>query len=104
MEVSLLKSYKIKKTDFVLDRPETEELVQVILDGGAITDSSRILEIGCGSGPISLSLLKARPDLKNKILAFDSTKNAVALTMENAIRNGLEDRIELKHARYVRER
>ena len=82
-------------------RPETEELVELILSktDQLISDGqSKILEMCCGSGAISLSLLQSCPDL-DEIVAFDSTKNAVALTMENAILNGLDERILLKHAR-----
>lgn len=44
-----------------IPRPETEELVNLILQQIDITDEINFLEIGCGSGAISLALLKSLP-------------------------------------------
>lgn len=51
------------------------------------------LEVGCGSGAISLSLLKSLPQLK--AIAVDQSQNAVDLTRENAFRLGLQDRLQI---------
>jgi len=81
----------------LIPRPETEELVDKILQfwkeslqlGGFTTGIRRCLEVGCGGGAISLSLLKAWKDLTGKsnllqVTALDIDPEAVALTRENA--------------------
>ncbi|KAI1893023.1 hypothetical protein AGOR_G00139610 [Albula goreensis] len=81
-----------------IPRPETEELVGLVLEGlWPMQDSGisglRCLEVGCGSGAISLSLLHALPQLR--AVAVDRSAEAVRLTQENANRLGLQDRIEI---------
>lgn len=44
-----------------IPRPETEELVELILQQFDSKQSMRFMEIGCGSGAISLALLHALP-------------------------------------------
>ena len=46
----------------------------------------RFLEVGCGSGCISLALLKAMPGCT--ATAIDVSDSAVELTRENALRSG----------------
>lgn len=76
---------KMKPPVFI-PRPETEQLVDLVLPH--LKNGSRILEIGCGSGPICLSLLKeGPPDIT--VVAVDRSKAACALTIENAVHNGL---------------
>ncbi|KAL4645955.1 hemK methyltransferase family member 1 [Arapaima gigas] len=80
-----------------IPRPETEELVGLVLSaqlpaqGAGVT----VLEVGCGSGAISLSLLQALPQLQ--VIAVDRSRDAVGLTRENAHRLGLQDRLEILH-------
>ncbi|NXT73201.1 HEMK1 methyltransferase, partial [Zapornia atra] len=54
-----------------------------------------ILEIGCGSGAIALSLLSKLP--QSRVIAMDKEKAAVDLTRENAHRLQLQDRIHILH-------
>jgi len=44
----------------------------------------RVLEVGCGSGAIALSLLHERPE--TIVTAIDISAEAVALTLKNAAR------------------
>uniref|UniRef100_A0A3B3ZP10 peptide chain release factor N(5)-glutamine methyltransferase n=1 Tax=Periophthalmus magnuspinnatus TaxID=409849 RepID=A0A3B3ZP10_9GOBI len=79
-----------------IPRPETEELVDIVLsDLQKESGSLSILEVGCGSGAISLSLLKSFPQLR--AVALDQSEDAVHLTKENALSLGLEDRLQLYH-------
>lgn len=79
-----------------IPRPETEELVEIVLsDLQKKSGSLSTLEVGCGSGAISLSLLKDLPQLK--AVALDQSVNAVNLTKENAVRLGLENRLQIYH-------
>ncbi|KAM9362171.1 LOW QUALITY PROTEIN: MTRF1L release factor glutamine methyltransferase [Symphorus nematophorus] len=85
-----------------IPRPETEELVELVLTDlekpgtkvGADAQHT-CLEVGCGSGAISLSLLKSLPQLK--AIALDQSQDAVDLTRENALRLGLQDRLQVYH-------
>lgn len=52
-----------------------------------------ILEVGCGSGAIALSLLSQLP--KSQVIAVDKAEAAVSLTCENAQRLQLQDRIQI---------
>nr|XP_055068581.1 MTRF1L release factor glutamine methyltransferase [Misgurnus anguillicaudatus] len=84
-----------------IPRPETEELVGLVLEdlrlmlGESYGTDLRCLEVGCGSGAVSLSLLHGIPHLR--VLALDQSQAAVCLTLENACRLGLQDRLEVQH-------
>lgn len=86
-----------------IPRPETEELVELVLadleteprTGMGAGAQHTCLEVGCGSGAISLSLLKSLPQLKAS--AVDQSQDAVDLTRENALRLGLQDRLQIYH-------
>lgn len=79
-----------------IPRPETEELVELILQQVDITKKMKILEIGCGSGAISLSLLKSLPAVE--CIAIDQSKLACRLTMDNAQSLNLSQRLKIfKH-------
>ncbi|XP_054472558.1 MTRF1L release factor glutamine methyltransferase [Anoplopoma fimbria] len=84
-----------------IPRPETEELVELVLSDlemnyGVGSDGQHTcLEVGCGSGAICLSLLKSLPQLK--VTALDQSLDAVDLTGENALRLGLQDRLQIHH-------
>lgn len=71
------------KTDAraLIPRPETEELAEWILSWELPSDL-QILDMGCGSGVLGLSLAAARPDW-NVTLA-DVSPDALALAQENA--------------------
>ncbi|KAM9410248.1 MTRF1L release factor glutamine methyltransferase [Pholidichthys leucotaenia] len=84
-----------------IPRPETEELVEHVLtylqkkcgSGVGAAAQPTCLEVGCGSGAVSLSLLKSLPELK--AFALDQSRDAVDLTRENALRLGLQNRLQL---------
>ncbi|XP_072276471.1 MTRF1L release factor glutamine methyltransferase isoform X2 [Pyxicephalus adspersus] len=81
-----------------IPRPETEELVGLVLaDCPELKQSHepRILEVGCGSGAVSLALLHKLPQAR--VVAIDKTKAAVNLTQENAERLHLQNRIQILH-------
>ncbi|XP_035633082.1 MTRF1L release factor glutamine methyltransferase isoform X2 [Oncorhynchus keta] len=92
-----------------IPRPETEELVGLVLtdlqmkQGTGLSEetSFRCLEVGCGSGAISLSLLKSLPQLR--AIALDKNKDAVDLTRENSHSLGFQDRLEVHHMDVMRD-
>jgi len=76
----------------LIPRPETEQLVERILPL-IPEDGACGLEIGCGSGCISITLLREKGNLR--MVADDVNPEAVDLTLENARLHGVEDRIEV---------
>lgn len=75
----------------LIPRPETEELVQWILDDVGREDASaklRILDIGTGSGCIAISLAKLLPGAA--VSALDFSEKAVKTAKENAALNEVE--------------
>ncbi|MDO8956569.1 MAG: peptide chain release factor N(5)-glutamine methyltransferase [Deltaproteobacteria bacterium] len=82
--------------DVLIPRPETEVLVaealQVLVDAKRPTRSWRILEIGTGSGAVSIALAKELP--LASLVATDLSGKALAIARENALGNGVQERIQ----------
>lgn len=81
--------------DVFIPRPETEILVETVLE---IASSFKlhaprlnILDIGTGSGNISISLAKLLKDCR--IIAVDISKQAIVVAKNNAILNGVETKV-----------
>ncbi|QHI34763.1 Release factor glutamine methyltransferase [Kordia antarctica] len=76
----------------LIPRPETEELVQWILDdiktANSPTKTYRILDIGTGSGCIPIALKKNIPNAV--ISAIDISEKALEVANENAITNEVQ--------------
>ena len=88
----LLGSVGFHSRDFLCDaralipRPETEELAEMILarlPGGPL----EILDMGCGSGVLGLTLAAERPD--SHVTLADVSEDALSLTRENAEKLGI---------------
>ena len=90
--------YIIGKADFygmpltvdervLIPRPETEELVELILAENPETNLS-VLDIGTGSGAIALALAKNRPDWS--VTAADVSQDALDVANENAKNQNLQ--------------
>ncbi len=77
----------------LIPRPETEILVEEVLKRIPKDRHFHGLEIGVGSGIISISLLKHRPKLK--MTAVDISDKALEITAKNAIKHGVVDRLIL---------
>ena len=63
----------------LIPRPETEELVEVMLR--EIPSDARILDIGTGSGCIAIALSKAFPNAK--VTAWDVSEDALCIARRN---------------------
>ena len=66
----------------LIPRPDTEILVQAVLDEVREIDSPQILEIGTGSGAIAVALAKENPAAR--ILATDTDSTALRIAERNA--------------------
>ena len=76
--------FKVDK-NVLIPRPETEELVQWVLDDVGESKNSpklKILDIGTGSGCIAISLAKNLPNAE--IFALDISEKALKIARENA--------------------
>lgn len=79
----------------LIPRPETEILVDKVLENVDNDDKLTIAEIGVGSGIISIMLAKK---LKNaKIIATDISKKALEVARKNIKKHCVQDRITLKN-------
>jgi release factor glutamine methyltransferase len=67
----------------LIPRPETEELVELILK--QTPNNSRVLDIGTGSGCIPIALKKMNPSLD--VFALDISEEALLIAKENAEKN-----------------
>ena len=76
----------------LIPRPETEELVRLILKEDL--DGKEILDIGTGSGCIAISLAKNLPN--SKVSALDISNDALEVAKENAKLNNVN--VEFIHA------
>jgi release factor glutamine methyltransferase len=63
-------------------RPETEVLVQAVLDGLAGIEAPLVVDVGAGSGAVGLAIKDERPDAT--VYATDLSAEAAALARENA--------------------
>ncbi|OYU84155.1 MAG: protein-(glutamine-N5) methyltransferase, release factor-specific [Flavobacterium sp. BFFFF2] len=77
----------------LIPRPETEELVDWVLQNTANTNSLRIADLGCGSGCIGLSLAKALP--LSQVELWDVSTAALATAQKNA--DLLQVKVQCKH-------
>jgi release factor glutamine methyltransferase len=71
-----------------IPRPETEVLVERVLELLRDVPDPRVVDVGTGSGAIALSIKDERPDAR--VVAMDRSPEAVDLALENAARLGLD--------------
>ena len=71
----------------LVPRPETELVIQVALDL-PLSPTSRVLDVGTGSGCIAVSLAAERPQWR--VSAVDRSAEALAIARANARRHGVE--------------
>jgi len=71
----------------LIPRPETEELVELFLKNEIITSNQKIIDIGTGSGCISVSIAK---NSEAKIFATDISEDALNVAKKNATHNSVD--------------
>ena len=76
--------------DVLIPRPETEVLVEFV--SANLPANGRVLDIGCGSGAISLLLAYRRPDAV--VTAVDKSCAALKIAMKNAETYSLQNRVK----------
>jgi release factor glutamine methyltransferase len=95
----LLGSVTFHRRDFKTDaralipRPETEELAEWLLKNTKLPANPRVLDMGCGSGVLGLTLAAELPG--SQVTLADLSPDALALARENAAL------LEIANARFV---
>ncbi len=78
--------------DVLIPRPETEHLVEKVLELATGLERPRIVDVGTGSGAIAVALARHLPAAH--VTAIDLSSAALAVARGNAERNGAADRIQ----------
>ena len=77
----------------LIPRPETEALVDTareIIAGRALT----VVDVGTGSGAIAVAIAAYEPRVR--VIATDSSRDALAVAQANALAGGVADRVEFR--------
>ena len=77
--------------DALIPRPETEILVETLVDRLDAHTGPRVLDVGTGAGPVAVALAQALP--RSRLIATDVSKRALRLAVRNARRNAVHHRI-----------
>lgn len=80
--------------DVLVPRPETEDLVEQVLDLGSQNEPLHVLDIGTGSGIVAITLAIERP--KWQITATDISELALQTARVNAKLHNVIDRIDFR--------
>ncbi len=76
----------------LIPRQDTETLVEILIERGKLKSFKRIIEVGVGSGCISISLAKFLPE--TKITGIDISQEALKIAQKNAEKNQVESNVE----------
>ena len=68
----------------LVPRPETEELVELALQMAPRKEGMRVLDMGCGSGVIGITLALELASLHPDVVLADISESALSLALENA--------------------
>ena len=82
LNTNILLSHKV-----LIPRPETEELVQRVIDENKAKAGLEIADLCCGSGCVAVALAKNLHD--SSVVAIDIDSEAIAQTKENAEHNAV---------------
>jgi len=94
--VSFYSQYFYSAPGALIPRPETELLIDHLLMHTRRDTTQCIVEVGVGSGVISIVLAQQLPHAR--IIAVDLSEEALAVAAYNIERFGLEGRIELRQS------
>lgn len=73
----------------LIPRPETELLVELVLERLPAGAECNVLDLGTGSGCVAISVARHRP--RARVVAVDMSRAALALAQENAASHGVNN-------------
>lgn len=73
----------------LIPRPETELLVELVLQLLPIDKAARVLDLGTGTGAIALAIARERP--RAQVTATDASADALAVARRNAQRHDIRN-------------
>lgn len=79
-------------TGTLIPRPDSETLIELVLDDYDGLGPQRILDLGTGTGCLLLALLSEYPDASG--VGVDISPEAISVAIENAEQNNLSDRCQ----------
>jgi release factor glutamine methyltransferase len=82
--------------DVLIPRPETEHLVEAVLERFDHDANPRIVDVGTGSGAIAVAIAHALP--RSQIMAVDLSLDALEVARRNAERHGVIGRVTLRQS------
>ena len=82
--------------DVLIPRPETEHLVEAVLERFGREANARIVDVGTGSGAIAVALAHTLP--RSQVTAVDVSSAALEVARRNAQRHGVIERVRLLHS------
>src|SRR5437764_9499291 len=77
--------------DVLIPRPETEHLIEKVLELARHFERPRIVDVGTGSGAIAVAFAHKLPGVQ--ITAIDLSEAALAVARENALGNNADSQI-----------
>jgi release factor glutamine methyltransferase len=88
--------------EVLIPRPETEELVESVLEWASSRRDYplRIVDVGAGSGAIGVTLAAKLPNAR--VIACDVSYAALSITRENAVRHGAAERMQFVNTSLLR--
>lgn len=84
--------------DTLIPRPETEQLVEVVLESLPADDPLTVIDLGTGSGAIACTLASERPHWK--VIGSDISEKALMVAKKNAQRLNLSN-VEWRQSRWL---
>src|SRR4051812_5365016 len=87
--------------DVLIPRPETELIVEAVLELFAAGSDFSFADMGTGSGCIAISILAERPHAR--ALTIDASPLALQVARQNATRHHVEDRMRLAESDLFRQ-
>ncbi len=81
--------------DVLIPRPETEHLVERVIELAVNMADPRVLDVGTGSGAIAIALAHHLP--KAVFTVIDLSAPALAIARQNALRNDVNTRMRFLH-------